>query len=187
MRTAQASRWHSEKAATRRTRLTSQRRKLVSVTLCGLLCLLSFRWPASAASTLQPDLKAILGSFNCIDHESGGVTWRFHSVNKPWGSWVRFDTTFAPQNGQAANATQTYIGYDTAARRWNIVSVIVGGSYYTRHSRSGHLDGSRWVDDFPADGATAVLRAYAGPKYTFDLTTPAIHGHAGFAHVTCVE
>jgi hypothetical protein len=122
-----------------------------------------------AGVKLAPGLSSIVGTFDCVTHASGGVVWRFHSVNRAWGAWVRADTTFAPQNNQPGDIASTFVGYDAQAKRWNIISIDTDGSYYTRYSRSGAFDGSQWADGDPADGGKAVIRVHGGEQYTFEL------------------
>jgi len=43
----------------------------------------------SAATPTPSGLEALVGTFNCVTHASGGTVWRFHSVNRAWGGWVR--------------------------------------------------------------------------------------------------
>ncbi len=134
-----------------------------------------------------PGLAAIVGTFDCVTHGSDGVVWHFHSVNHAWGSWVRADTTFAPQNGQPADTASTFVGFDAAAKRWNIISIDTDGSYYTRYSTSRAFDGSHWVDGYPADGAKAHIRAQGGRQYVFELISPGQDGHGQTSTTTCTR
>jgi hypothetical protein len=133
---------------------------------------------AAAAMTPAQQAHQLVGTHACVNHESTGTIWRFTSVNEPYGAWLRVSSTFAPQNGQPAQTAVTFIGYDPDAKQWNIVSVNQGGSYYTRASTSRDLNGSRWTDVYPADGAKAIVRIPSATAYTFDLTTPqGVHSH----------
>jgi hypothetical protein len=136
----------------------------------------------SAPSKVAP----IVGSFDCVTHGSNGLTWRFRSVNQPWGSWVRADTTFAPQNGRPRDTGSTFVGFDDDAKQWNIIAIDTAGSYYTRYSKSPSFNGSHWIDGYPADGARATI-ALTATGYTFDLTTPLEHGSSGWSRTACTR
>jgi hypothetical protein len=138
---------------------------------------------AAAAMTPAQQVYQLVGTHACVNHESTGTVWRFTSVNEPFGAWLRASATFAPQNGQAAQTAVTFIGYDSDAKQWNIVSVSHDGSYYTRASTSRDLNGSRWTDAYPADGAKAIIRIPSATVYTFDLTTP----QGAHSHVVCTR
>ncbi len=138
---------------------------------------------SATAATQTQQVHGLVGTYACVNHESTGTTWRFTSVNEPYGAWLRASSTFAPQNGQPAQTAVTYVGYDPDAKQWNIVSVSNGGSYYTRASASHALDGSRWTDAYPADGAKAIIRTPNATEYTFDLTTP----QGARSHVVCTR
>jgi hypothetical protein len=139
-----------------------------------------------AVCAAQLKAAAIVGAFDCVTHGSDGLTWRFHSVNQPWGSWVRADTTFAPQNGHPRDTGSTFVGFDADAKQWNIVAIDASGSYYTRYSKSPSFKGSHWMDGYPADGARATIGVTAA-GYTFDLTTPPEHGRSGWSHTVCTR
>lgn len=141
----------------------------------------------SAGATPPAGLGGIVGTFSCVTHGGGGVVWRFHSSNDAWGAWVRADTTFAPQNGQPADTASTFIGFDAQAKRWHIVSINADGSYYTRHSSSKALDGSRWSDGYPADGAQATIRVRPGRQYTFEFVTSGKDGRAESSKTVCTR
>jgi hypothetical protein len=132
----------------------------------------------------SPGLTSIAGTFDCVTRDNTGTVWRFHSVNRHWGSWVRADTTFAPQNGQTADTASTYVGFDASAKQWNIVSLDTGGSYYTRYSKSTAFHGSNWKDGYPSDGATAVIRV-SSTGYTFDYTGAPKSGRSDRSLTTC--
>jgi hypothetical protein len=138
---------------------------------------------AVAAMPPAQQARQLVGTYACINHESSGTVWRFTTVNEPFGAWLRASSNFAPQNGQPAQTAVTYVGYDPGSKQWNIVSVSNGGSYYTRASTSRDLNGSRWTDAYPADGAKAIIRIPSPTEYTFDLTTPQGAG----SHVVCTR
>ena len=141
----------------------------------------------TAAVGAQPAPPPIAGTYQCVNHETGGTVWRFTSNNTIYGPWLVAHSTFVAQNGQPAQTGVTYVGYDSDAKRWNIVSVSSTGSYYTRSSRSPDVNGSRWIDDYPNDGARAVIRIYGAQKYTFDLVAPQNKGLAVESHVVCTH
>ena len=103
-----------------------------------------------------------------------------------WGAWLRADTTFAPQNGQPKDVAQTFVGFDAAAKRWNIVSIDADGSYYTRYSSSRDFNGSHWVDGYPADGGKAVI-GVSPHMYTFDFTGRPTNGKVDISHTACMR
>jgi hypothetical protein len=153
------------------------------VVLIAWVCVAS-HLPAWASPTPQRGIQSIAGSYNCTTQD-GHHTWHFHSVNAVWGAWLRLDTTYSPQNGAPADIAQTFVGFDNGAKRWNIVSIHQPGSYYTRHSESRKINGSRWIDDYPADGGRATLNI-SGSGYRFDLTTP--NGdRSAHVQVTCTR
>jgi hypothetical protein len=147
----------------------------------------AFGTAARAAIPEQPGVRAIAGTYTCVTHDVSGQTWRFTSVNTMWGEWLRAETTFAPQNGQRKRAGQTFVGFDAAAKRWNIVSLDAGGSYYTRSSASPEFPKSRWVDGFPADGGTAVIGTPRPGQYTFDFTAGGTNGRRDVSHTVCTR
>lgn len=104
-----------------------------------------------------------------------------------WGAWLRADTTFAPQNGQPKDVAQTFVGFDSAAKRWNIVSIDADGSYYTRYSTSREFDGSHWADGYPADGGRAVIGTPNPRQYTFDFTGRPSNGRTDVSHTVCTR
>lgn len=158
-------------------------RRFILVSLAAAVGLIGI---PHAARSAPSEVAAIVGSYNCVTHASDGLTWHFQSVNQPWGSWVRADTTFAPQNGRPRDSGSTFVGFDSNAKQWNIVAIDRGGSYYTRYSKSPSFDGSHWSDGYPADGARATIGVTAA-GYTFDLATPPEHGRSGWSHTVCTR
>lgn len=161
------------------------RRVLFASMLVASACLANSN--VSADTAMPPGLDAIVGTFNCVTHESGGSVWHFHSVNRAWGAWVRVETTFAPQNGQPADSASVFVGFDAKAKQWNIISIDIDGSYYTRSSRSQAFGGSRWVDVYPADGSKAVVGLRGKRQYTFDLVTAGKKGRSSSSHTICTR
>jgi len=104
-----------------------------------------------------------------------------------WGAWLRADTAFAPQNGQPKDVAQTFVGFDSGTKRWNIVSIDADGSYYTRYSGSRAFNGSHWVDGYPADGGSAVIGTPNPRQYTFDFTGRPAKGHQDVSHTVCTR
>lgn len=139
-----------------------------------------------AAASPAQSAHEIVGTYHCVTRETGHPTWHFTSTNTAWGAWMRADATFPPQNGAPADKASTFVGFDRTAKRWSIVSLDLDGSYYTRHSTSPTFDGSRWTDNFPADGGTAIIRVSNSRDYTFDFT-----GRSGprsdVSHTTCTR
>lgn len=161
-------------------------RRIIFASIAATSSFLANSATSTDAATL-PGLAAIVGTFDCVTHAAGGVVWRFHSINRAWGAWVRVDTTFAPQNGQPADTASTFVGFDTQAKRWNIVSIDRDGTYYTRLSKSKAFDGSQWVDGYPADGAQAVIRVRGNRQYTFALVARRSHGQAQTSTTVCTR
>lgn len=149
-----------------------------------LLAALAFRGLDVAEAA--PGLPSMLGTYQCINHE-GATVWRFTSSNTIYGSWILVHASFAPQNGQPAQRALTFVGFDPDSKRWNIISIDSGGSYYTRYSASPDVNGSHWVDGDPADGARSVLRIKGPHQYTFDLTLPGERGTSTISHVVCTR
>jgi hypothetical protein len=160
------------------------RRTIVMYVILAGACLANS--DISAGAAMPAGLAALLGTFNCVTHTGGGLVWRFHSSNHAWGAWVRADTTFAPQNGQPADTASTFVGFDAATKRWNIVSINADGSYYTRYSTSKAFDGSHWLDGYPADGAAALIRADER-QYTFEFTASGKDGHDDTSKTVCTR
>lgn len=129
---------------------------------------------------------AIIGNFNCVTTASGKPAMHFRSINRAWGPWVNVHASFPAQNGLPPILAQVFLGFDPAAKRWSIVTLNDDGSYYTRHSTSPALNGSRWVDNFPADGATAVIHLTPGGDYVFDFT-PKPGGTDVPSHTVCMR
>lgn len=143
--------------------------------------------PALSAIAAGQGVGALVGTYTCVTHDSSGKIWHFTSVNTMWGAWVRADTTFAPQNGQPADVAQTFVGFDSGAKRWNIVSIDTDGSYYTRYSLSRSFKDSKWIDGYPADGGKAIIGLPDLRHYTFDLTTPERNGRAAVSRTVCTR
>jgi hypothetical protein len=155
--------------------------------LCYLLLLSG--WAALMDSLAHASTSAVaelVGQYQCIVHDSAHKVWHFQSRNSLWGTWLRAEIYYPPQNGSAADVTHTFVGFDDTTRRWNIVALDRAGSYYTRYSHSAKLDGSRWVDGYPADGGRAVLRILPSSGYTFDLTIASSKSTA-YSHVKCTR
>jgi hypothetical protein len=125
------------------------------------------------------------GTYHCVVQDNAHKVWHFISVNSLWGAWLHLDITYPPQNGQPKDVAVTYLGFDPAAKRWNIVSPDEDGSYFTRYSTSQALNGSRWIDGYPADGRHAVLRIPRVGQYTFDLWTSKRSNNAPDFRVVC--
>ncbi|HEV2441627.1 MAG TPA: hypothetical protein VGT07_03825 [Steroidobacteraceae bacterium] len=142
---------------------------------------------AAAPLTPEQEVHSLVGTYQCVNRESTGHTWRFTSVNDVFGAWLRVHVTYPPQKGMAGDTGIVFVGYDRSDKRWNIISMDADGSYYTRSSHSEHFDGSRWEDDYPRDGAKAVIRTPGPTRYTFDLTLPAKKGPAIESHVVCTR
>jgi hypothetical protein len=140
-----------------------------------------------AAPTPAQAVHALAGTYQCVDRESTGRTWRFVTVNKPYESWLQLNATYPAQNGAPRGTAITFLGFDADAKRWNIIAVSGTGSYYTRYSTSPALDGSKWTDGFPADGGRATIRTFGSGRYTFELTTPAKTGPATSSDVVCTR
>ncbi len=136
-----------------------------------------------ATQVAIPDL---LGTFSCTQHDRSGTTWHFRSINQPFGSFVRADTVFAPQNGQPADYASTYVGYEAGAKHWNIVSVDQDGTYFTRYSSSRDFNGAQWTDRYPADGSSAVV-LLDKRGYKFKLTGHDKSGRTFTSNTVCVR
>lgn len=159
-------------------------KRLVFAVLSGVVCVTCGATPSPL--TAEQEVHSLVGTYQCVNRESTGHTWRFTSVNDVFGAWLRVHVTYPPQSGMAAGDTGiVFVGYDRGDKRWNIVSMDADGSYYTRSSRSEHFDGSQWEDDYPRDGAKAVVRTFGPARYTFDLTLPAKKGPSIQTHVVC--
>ena len=161
-------------------------KRLLFVVSSGVLCI-PCSAGASPASTAAQAVHSLVGTYHCVNRPSTGPTWKFTSVNDAFGAWLRVRATYPPQNGAAADISTVFVGYDSSNKRWNIVSVDLDGSYYTRSSRSAAFDGSRWQDVYPADGGKAVIRTFGSARYTFDFVLPAAKGSSVKAHVVCTR
>lgn len=136
-----------------------------------------------AAASQHEDARAIIGTYDCAGYD-GHQKWRFTSRNSPWGPhWVRVDTVYPAQNGSPVDIGETFVGFDPSTKRWNIIALDYAGTYYTRQSRSRHLNGSVWNDNYPSDGKTAVIRVPKSGQYTFDLYSSS--GNVPLFHVLC--
>jgi hypothetical protein len=159
-------------------------KRLVSVASFALVCA-GIGSAARATGAQEQSVHTIIGRYACVTQESNHRTWRFQSVNSAWGAWLRADTTFAPQNGEPADTAATFVAYDSAAKRWNIVSLDVSGSYYTRFSTSRAFNGSRWIDGYPADNGRAVLKIFGSKRYTFDFLAAQESRSGTRSHTIC--
>jgi hypothetical protein len=161
--------------------------RLLLAVSSAVFCITSSAAAAPASSTAELPVHSLVGTYQCVDRESTGREWKFTSVNDAFGAWLRVHATYAPQNGAAGDAKTVFLGYDGSNKRWNIIGVDVGGSYYTRSSRSAALDGSQWNDDYPPDGGQAVIRTFGSARYTFDFTLPAAKGSSVKSRVVCTR
>lgn len=142
----------------------------------------------SYAAALPPNAQIIVGTYDCIVSSGGRRIDRFQSVNTAWRTWLQVTTTSASTAGKPPDVAHVFVGFDPEAKRWNIVGVDSSGSYWTRHSTSKAFDGSRWIDDYPADGGTAVVRVLkSGAEYTFDLSLPKGNGASDSSRVVCMR
>ena len=136
------------------------------------------------ASNAGNGTEEMVGTYRCQTVD-GRLVLRFTSKNDVVGPWLRAYFDFPPQHGQPADKAVTYVGFDSTTHRWNIVSVdFVDGSYCTRSSTSPSIRTSRWIDDYPKDGDTAMLTILSPTKYVFELTRP--HG-GGTSATTCLR
>jgi hypothetical protein len=133
------------------------------------------------------DAHVMSGTFHCLTHGNSGPDWRFVSVNKPYGAWLRAETAFPAQNGSPPQTAVAYVGFDADAKRWSIVVVNGDGSYYTRYSTSSKLDGSRWTDRDPADGGQARITLPSPGEYIFDFQQTEKSGKTDRSHTVCKE
>lgn len=159
-------------------------RSLVIFALLMALCDASFNSRAHADAVIAR-ASAIIGRYECVVLDSSHKTWHFQSSNSTWGAWVRAQIFYPAQNGSPADITNTFVGFDETAKRWDIIALDRSGSYYTRSSTSAALNGSRWIDVYPADGGRSVIRVSPN-GYTFDLTMPQSKASAHW-HVTCTR
>jgi len=162
-------------------------RRLLIVVSAGMLWVSCEAGASAPPSRAGQAVRSLVGTYRCVDHDSTGQTWKFTSINDMFGAWLRVHAVHPPQNGAAADTATVFVGYDNSDRRWNIVSVDADGSYYTRSSRSGAFDGSRWQDDYPRDGGRAVVRTFGSSRYSFDFTLPTTKGAAVESHVVCTR
>lgn len=127
--------------------------------------------PLAVSAGAAPALQGMVGTWSCAAHDSAGNVARFTSRNALYGNWLRVDSTYAAKPGQAPATAVTFLGRDDANQRWIITAATEAGQYWVRSSTSNHLDGSKWIDAYPADGATAVLGLpQPGRRWTFQLT-----------------
>lgn len=142
---------------------------------------------AGAPLIPEPNADAIAGIYACQDTDGAGHRWHFSSENVPFGAWIVAKTSFPAQNGARAQVSQTYVGYDASAKKWHIVALGYGGSFYTRESSSPRLDGSTWVDDDPADGGRAVITLPNANQYVFSFHQRQAHGSVDRQRVVCTR
>jgi hypothetical protein len=146
-------------------------RSKLYVLFVTLLCALAMFTAQSSAADLSSQVESLRGNYGCITRYADGRSYRFQTHNAMFGKWLRLDATFPAQGGLTAFTAVTFLGFDRAANRWDIVSVNPQ-SYYTRTSVSSQLADSRWNDEDPADGGRARLHIYGNQHYRFDLDVP---------------
>lgn len=129
----------------------------------------------------------LAGTFACITHDNQGPDYRFTSVNAPYGAWLRARTSFPAQNGQPAQTSEAFVGFDPNLKRWNIVVIGDDGSYYTRSSTSAQLNGSRWKDRDPADGGQAEITIPNPHRYVFDFRQALKAGKTEHSRTVCTK
>lgn len=157
---------------------------LKSVTMKTLLMtVVALALTATAAPASQSPPMEMVGTFQCVNHVSGGTVIRFTATNTIYGPWLRVSTVFHTQSPETA---LTFLGYDSGSKRWNIVSVNSAGSYFTRNSTSVDVNGSHWVDADPKDGGRAVL-SFSPQQWTFDLVVPGAGTSSVHSHVICTR
>jgi hypothetical protein len=142
---------------------------------------------ATPPSAIALGPQSLVGEYDCIVTSGKTQVDRFKSINTTWHSWL-YVTTIDELPGNARDVSRVFVGFDPNARRWSIVGVDQAGTYWTRRSASKYFDGSRWVDNHPADGATSLVRVLgSGAQYTFDQDVPQSDGRADHSHVLCTR
>lgn len=159
-------------------------KQVMFVVLSAALCVTCLADPSLTAEQM---LHAIVGTYHCVDNDGTGHTTMYTSVNEVYGPWVHLVVTTPAQGGAAGDTNNAFVGYDRTAKRWDIVGADNQGYYYTRSSHSAHFNGSRWHNDYPADGGIAIIRTFGSKRYTFDLTTPNGKGASVREHAVCIR
>jgi hypothetical protein len=135
------------------------------------------------ATTPQQAIGNMAGRWTCITHAAHQV-WRETNVNTAFGPWMRLASVFPAQNGQPTGKAMKYLGYDSTAKRWIVMSIDDSGGYYTMYSATPSLDGAHWIDAYPADHRIGYLKFVSSSEYTFDSSTP---GSSGTSHTVCTR
>ncbi len=140
---------------------------------------------AAGASAAQAALQELTGTWTCVSHSSDSTTFRETDTNTMYGNWLRTSSAFAAQAGAPGGTGVSFIGYDVKKARWVITGVDTNGSYFTAASSSPDLDGSVWMDTYPADNGGAVLHLVSATQYILDSHGPGPQGTMTTSHTVC--
>jgi len=137
--------------------------------------------------TPQQTIHNLVGTWNCVTHDSMHKTWHETDVSAMYGSWLRIDATYPAQNGQHAGTGVAFFGYDSHRGRWLITSVDTLNDYSTGYSTAHAFNGALWHDAYPADGGTATTHTASANQYSVDSSGPDGHGHTVTSHQVCTR
>ncbi len=136
----------------------------------------------AAGMTPQQTVRAFVGTWTCVEHDSHHKTWRETDHDTMFGSWVRMDSMYPAQNGEAAATGIGFFGYDAKHHRWVVGNFDTSGGYSINVSTSPSFNNSHWVDGYPTGGGTATVMMPNATHYTIDSS-----GSKGTSHTVCTK
>ena len=131
---------------------------------------------AAATSPQQTTLQGFVGTWKCVTHASGNITFSETDTDTMFGNWLKIESVYPAQAGQPATSGVTYAGYDAKKHQWVTTGVGTDNSYFVATSTSPTWDGAKWTDVYPADHGTAVTHGPSGGKYTLVSSGPGASG-----------
>ncbi len=161
-------------------------RKRISIAATAGAIAVSLQTVSLAASPQQTTLQALVGHWTCVSHDSDGKTWHESDTYSTWGPWLKDDSTYPAQNGQAAATGMGVIGYDAKHHRWYNDGEDTNGEYGSGYSNSAGLGGSKWHDGFPNNNGSATI-SLSKNQYVVDSSGPNDKGKMTTSHQVCTK
>ena len=103
-----------------------------------------------------------------------------------WGTWLKDDSTYPAQNGQAAATGIGVLGYDAKHHRWYSDGEDTNGGYGSGYSNSAAFGGSKWHDGFPNNNGSASV-SVSKNQYAIESSGPNSNGKSVTSHEVCTK
>lgn len=160
--------------------------KCTAIAATAAAIVVSSQTASLAASPQQTTLQALVGHWTCVTHGSDGKTWRESDTYTMWGPWLKDDSTYPAQNGQAAATGSGVLGYDAKHHRWYGDGEDTNGGYGSGYSNSANFGGSKWQAGFPNTPGTSTV-SLSKNQYVIDSTGPNDKGKMVTSHQVCTR